>query len=86
MEAGDRAIGPCTQESLIAALRQSIHQTVMEEWKKLWRETARGRQLFKVAPEPTRKSLELYRGTPRALSSLVTQIRTGKIGLRHFLH
>ncbi|EKG18594.1 reverse transcriptase, putative [Macrophomina phaseolina MS6] len=57
----------------------------MEEWKKLWRENARGRQLFKVAPEPTRKSLDLYRGTPRALSSLIIQMRTGKIGLRHFL-
>lgn len=59
---------------------------MMEEWKKLWRVTARGRQLFKVAPELTRTSLELYRSTLRALSALTTQIRIGKISLRHFLH
>ncbi|EKG09192.1 reverse transcriptase, putative [Macrophomina phaseolina MS6] len=58
----------------------------MDEWKQAWRDSEQGRQLFKVAPEPTRKSLELYRGTPRALGSLITQMRTGKIGLRHFLH
>lgn len=39
-----------------------------------------------MAPEPIRKSLELYRSTPRVLSSLIIQMRTGKISLRHFLY
>lgn len=75
-----------TRTSLVAALKQAINQTVTDEWKQTWRDSERGQQLFKVAPEPSRKILALHRGTPRALSSLMVQMRTGKIGLRHFLH
>ncbi|EKG13846.1 hypothetical protein MPH_08978 [Macrophomina phaseolina MS6] len=72
--------------SLVAALKQTISQAEMDEWKQLWKDGERGRQLFKVAPEPTRKILALHRGTLRTLGSLIVQMRTGKIGLRHFLH
>ena len=84
--AAEHRTQPNPQTSLVAALKQAINQTVMDEWKQAWRDSERGRQLFKVAPEPSRKTLALHRGTPRALSSLIVQMRTGKIGLRHFLH
>ncbi|EKG09000.1 hypothetical protein MPH_14030 [Macrophomina phaseolina MS6] len=75
-----------TRTSLVAALKQAINQAVMDEWKQTWRDNERGRQLFKLVPEPSRKILALHRGTPRAMSSLMVQMRTGKIGLRHFLY
>lgn len=32
-----------TRTSLVAALKQAINQTVMDEWKLVWRDSERGR-------------------------------------------
>lgn len=71
---------------LTAALKQKIDKIVYEAWKKAWRENKNGRDLYQIVQEPTRKVMNLHQSTSRAYSSLIIQMRTGKIGLRQFLH
>ena len=58
----------------------------MSKWEEEWRDETRGRALSKIAPSPTRKVLHIHEKLPKWVSSLMVQIRTGKIGLRRFLH
>lgn len=51
LEAERCITGPHVQPSLVAALKQAINQAVIDEWKQLWKDSERGQQLFKVAPE-----------------------------------
>lgn len=71
---------------MVAALRYAVGQVVIDEWKPLWKDSERRRQLFKVVPEPGMLVLAPHRGTPRAISWLIVQMETGKIGLRNIFH
>ena len=50
-----------------------------------WRKEIRGRELCKLKPEPKSNMVKLHAGLSKELSSLLMQMRTGKIGLRQFL-
>jgi hypothetical protein len=39
-----------------------------------------------IIPTPTKKSFRLYRGLPKAHSSALIQLRTGRITLNYFLN
>ncbi len=71
---------------LRSACKRTIHQKLRKEVERKWHTTTCGRQLYKIHKTPTSKALELHLGLPRAISSIVTQLRTGKAGLRDFLH
>ena len=58
----------------------------MKEWTKDWTEERRGSALKRIQPAPSRSIQLLHKNVKRAKSSLITQIRTGKIGLKAFLH
>ena len=57
-----------------------------EKWGEEWRHETRGRALFKITPSPTGKVLHIHDKLPKWVSSLMIQMRTGKIGLRRFLY
>lgn len=57
----------------------------MKEWKDEWANERRGRELRRLEPAPRRGLIKLHCGISKELSSLVVQMRTGKIGLREFL-
>ncbi len=57
----------------------------MKEWKDEWANERRGQELRRLEPAPRRGLIKLHRGLSKELSSLVVQMRTGKIGLREFL-
>lgn len=57
----------------------------MKEWKVEWTNERRGRELRRLEPAPRRGIIKLHCGLSKELSSLVVQMRTGKIGLRDFL-
>ena len=70
---------------LLAPLQLQMRKEAYRRWQKEWEEEQRGRALQKVAPTPSNKTLKLHKGLHREESSILTQIRTEKIGLRAFL-
>ena len=56
-----------------------------KEWQKMWQEGKTGRELFKLLPKITKKSIEIYNGKPKAMCAVLAQARTGKIALKAYL-
>ncbi|GFF61803.1 probable RNA-directed DNA polymerase from transposon X-element [Aspergillus udagawae] len=71
---------------LAAAAKRAVRQRIQQRWKKQW-ETEKGakptRRLIKA---PHKKNLGLYKGLSKPHTSIIIQMRTMRIGLRHFLY
>ena len=72
-------------KELLSAKKTQATKNAMREWKDEWAKERRGRELYKLEPSPRRGTIKLHCGLSKELSSLVVQMRTGKIGLREFL-
>jgi hypothetical protein len=57
-----------------------------ERWTTEWSRETAGRQLYQIADTPAKQILRLHRSQPKWKSSLIIQLRTGKIGLNQFLY
>lgn len=71
---------------LRSAAKAHFTRLLFEKWGDEWRNETRGRAPFKLTPSPTGKVLHIHDKLPKWVSSLMIQMRTGKIGLRKFLH
>lgn len=71
---------------LMATCKQSLRRRVARQWASEWENGTTGGVTFYLEKEPNPKVLAKYTGIRRPLSSLITQLRTGKIGLAHYLH
>lgn len=61
----------------------SFHE---RKWKERWKDCKKGKHSRMILPEPCERSMTPHRGLKKHESSLLTQLRTGKIGFNHFLY
>ncbi|KAM3081301.1 hypothetical protein ACMFMG_012242 [Clarireedia jacksonii] len=63
-----------------------IKQQAVSKWATDWISETKGRKSYKYTPIPGIKALEAHREASKSLSSIILQLRTGKIGLNAYLH
>jgi ribonuclease HI len=71
---------------LNAAANRTEKQLVKKAWQDAWSKGKTGKELRKLLPAINKKSLDIYKGIPKALCAVLVQARTGKIALKAYLH
>jgi len=84
-QAAQRPAGETQNPRFLSAIRGALRVRRETDWRQRWSKSTKGRALFDLAPEPDKKITALYQGREKAKSSLLVQLRTGKIGFNEFL-
>ncbi len=74
------------QTRMISTVKTAIRAYAMEQWAIEWANEKRGGILREIQPTPSKQIQLLHSRVKRAKTSLITQIRTEKIGLKAFLY
>lgn len=74
------------QTRMISTVKTAIRAHAIKQWTKDWINEKRGSTLRKIQPIPSRRTRLLHTRTKRAKTSLITKMRTEKIGLKAFLY
>lgn len=69
-----------------APVQKMLPGLAASEWDASWSQDINGKELRKLVQKPFQTVLKLYSDLPKGLSSLLIQMRTGKTGLRKYLH
>ncbi|KAI9036090.1 uncharacterized protein KD926_002467 [Aspergillus affinis] len=71
---------------LAATAKRDIRQRLRTEWAKQWERQKIGRPTRRLLPKPDKTNLRLYEHLSKLHISIIIQMRTMRIGLRHFLY
>ncbi|KAJ5575967.1 reverse transcriptase [Penicillium sp. DV-2018c] len=74
------------QRDTPCAAKRRIRSEAKLEWEKLWAKETTSRPTKRLIEIPTKKTLEYWSGLRKATSSILIQLRTGRIGLGAYLH
>src|SRR5438477_9388275 len=80
------ALMPQNCQRLRAVAKAVLNRKLLREWETAWDQDKRGRSLHRTTPKPTKKVLKVHETVPKAISSVIVQMQTEKIGLRLFLY
>jgi hypothetical protein len=73
-------------QTLLTTAKRVINEALQDDWETIWKHGKHGRYLHSLDTGPDKKALKMHQNLPRAISSIITQMRTGKIGLPVYLH
>ena len=71
--------------AISAAIKAVHREQIDRKWAEAWAAESKGTELRILTPTPSTKVLQLHKGVKKPVTALITQMRTGKIGLRAFL-
>jgi hypothetical protein len=72
--------------TLRSAKKRHAKQKTTKERGDEWQNGLHGREYYSYAPTPHRRYFDAHRNLKKVLSAVITQMRTGKIGLNSYLH
>jgi hypothetical protein len=81
----DVGVAPPTLIQLASAAKRYVRARIAARWKKLWESTGVAKPTKWLIKAPGKKALALYAGLPKAYTSIIMQLRTGRSALNHFL-
>ena len=70
----------------LSTFKRKLKTLAHTRWDRSWQKETRGRILFRIVDKPAQRIMKLHNKLTRPFSSVLTQMRTGHIGLRHFLY
>jgi len=70
---------------LAAAAKSAVRQRIRERWNKQWERESTSGPTKRLVQAPNKKTLRLYEGLSKPQCAILIQMRTMRIGLRHFL-
>jgi ribonuclease HI len=70
---------------LAAAAKRAVRQRIRERWEKQWERETTSAPTKRLVQAPNKKTLRLYEGLSKPQCAILIQMRTMRIGLRHFL-
>lgn len=83
---GDQAETPSSLKAVTSAIKPITRKYSRFQWEMTWDKDRHGRTSHRLAQIPHKDNLNKYRGLTKAESAILLQARTGKIGLRRYLH
>jgi tubulin alpha len=78
--------GATKDTTLLSSAKRTVSEALQDDWDSIWTRGKHGRYLHSLDVRPDKKALKVHQNLPRAVSSIITQMRTGKIGLRGYLY
>ena len=72
--------------TFLTTAKKKINTDIHQDWDYVWSHAKHGHSLRSLGRKPDKANLTLHRNLPRAISSIISQMRTGKIGLRAYLY